>query len=103
MAEIMATYTHDFVSKYEMESHIRRVTDQFLKIKDQLVELGLVGAEHGILFNQKDKHRHLSVMRFKDAEAYKNCMEVMNNTEWADDISHVIRFDAYAIDVYLDI
>ena len=42
-------------------------------------------------------------MRFKDAEAYKNCMEVMDNTEWADDISHVIRFDAYAIDIYLDI
>mgnify|MGYP001501470754 FL=1 len=69
MAEIMATYTHDFVSKYEMEAHIRRVTDQFLEIKDQLVELGLVGAEHGIMFNQKDKFRHMGVMRFKDAEA----------------------------------
>ena len=103
MAEIMATYTHDFVSKWEMHAHIGKITDRFLEVKDQLVELGLVGAEHGILFNQKDKHRHMSVLRFKDAEAYKICMELIDNTEWDDEISHVIRFDAYAIDIYLDI
>ena len=103
MAEIMATYTHDIVSKYEMEAHIRRVTDQFLEIKDQLVELGLVGAEHGILFNQKDKHRHISVLRFKDAEAYKICMELINGADWDKEINRVNRFEAFAVDFYLDI
>ena len=103
MAEIMATYTHDFVSKYEMEAHIRRVTDQFLEIKDQLVELGLLGAEHGIMFSQKDKFRHMGVLRFKDAEAYKNCMEVIDGTEWDKEISRVNRFEAFAVDVYIDI
>ena len=103
MAEIMATYTHDFVSKYEMEAHIRRVTDQFLEIKDQLVELGLLGAEHGIMFSQKDKFRHMGVLRFKDAEAYKNCMEVIDGTEWDKEISRVSRFEAFAVDVYIDI
>ena len=103
MAEIMATYTHDFVSKYEMEAHIRRVTDQFLEIKDQLVELGLVGAEHGIMFSQKDKFRHMGVLRFKDAEAYKNCMEVINGADWDKEISRVNRFEAFAVDFYLDI
>ena len=81
----------------------RKITDRFLEVKDQLVELGLVGAEHGILFNQKDKHRHISVLRFKDAEAYKNCMKVIDGTEWDKEISRVNRFEAFAVDVYIDI
>ena len=103
MAAVMATFTHDFATKWEMEAHIRRDTDQFLEIKDQLVELGLVGAEHGIMFSQKDKFRHMGVLRFKDAEAYKNCMEVINGTDWDKEISRVNRFEAFAVDVYLDI
>ena len=103
MAAIMATFTHDFATKWELEAHIRRDTDQFLEIKDQLVELGLVGAEHGIMFSQKDKFRHMGVLRFKDAEAYKNCMEVINGTDWDKEISRVNRFEAFAVDVYLDI
>ena len=31
----------------------------------------------------------MGVMRFKDAEAYKNCMEVINGTEWDKEISRV--------------
>ena len=103
MAAVMATFTHDFATKWEMEAHIRRDTDQFLEIKDQLVELGLVGAEHGIMFSQKDKFRHMGVLRFKDAEAYKNCMEVIDGTEWDKEISRVNRFEAFAVDVYIDI
>ena len=103
MAAVMATFTHDFATKWEMEAHIRRDTDQFLEIKDQLVELGLVGADHGIVFSQKDKFRHMGVLRFKDAEAYKNCMEVINGTDWDKEISRVNRFEAFAVDVYLDI
>ena len=103
MAAVMATFTHDFATKWEMEAHIRRDTDQFLEIKDQLVELGLVGAEHGIMFSQKDKFRHMGVLRFKDAEAYKNCMEMINGTDWDKEISRVNRFEAFAVDVYLDI
>ena len=103
MAAVMATFTHDFATKWEMEAHIRRDTDQFLEIKDQLVELGLLGAEHGIMFSQKDKFRHMGVLRFKDAEAYKNCMEVIDGTEWDKEISRVNRFEAFAVDVYIDI
>ena len=103
MAAVMATFTQDFATKWEMEAHIRRDTDQFLEIKDQLVELGLVGAEHGIMFSQKDKFRHMGVLRFIDAEAYKNCMEVIDGTEWDKAISRVNRFEAFAVDVYIDI
>ena len=103
MAAVMAIFTHDFATKWEMEAHIRRDTDQFLEIKDQLVELGLVGAEHGIMFSQKDKFRHMGVLRFKDAEAYKNCMKVIDGTEWDKEISRVNRFEAFAVDVYIDI
>ena len=53
MAAIMATFTHDFATKWELEAHIRKDLEDFMKIKDQLIELGLIGAEHGILFNQK--------------------------------------------------
>ena len=77
--------------------------DQFLAIKDRLIELGLTSAEHGIMSTQKDKFRHMGVMRFKDAEAYKKCMEVIEGTEWDKEISRVNRFEAYAIDVYLDV
>ncbi len=42
-------------------------------------------------------------MRFKDAEAYKNCMEVIDGTDWDNELSRVNRFEALAADVYLDI
>ena len=103
MAAIMATFTHDFATKWELEAHIRKDLEDFMKIKDQLIELGLIGAEHGIMFSQKDKFRHMGVMRFKDAEAYKKCMELIDGTEWDKEISRVNRFEAFAVDVYLDI
>ena len=103
MAAVIATFTHDFATKWEMEAHIKRDLDDFMEIKDQLIELGLIGAEHGITFSQKDKFWHMGVMRFKDAEAYKNCMKVIDGTEWDKEISRVNRFEAFAVDVYIDI
>ena len=103
MAAVMATFTHDFATKWEMEAHIKKDWDGFMEIKDQLIKLGLIGAEHGIMFSQKDKFRHMGVLRFKDAEAYKNCMGVINGTDWDKEISRVNRFEAFAVDVYLDI
>ena len=103
MAAVMATFTHDFATKWEMEAHIRKDLDGFMEIKDQLIKLGLKGAEHGIMFSQKDKFRHMGVMRFKDAEAYKDCMELIDGTDWDNEISRVNRFEAFAVDVYLDI
>ena len=103
MAAIMAPFTHDFATKWEMEVHIKRDLDDFMEIKDQLIELGLIGAKHGIIVSQKDKFRHMGVMRFKDAEAYKNCMEVIDGTDWDKEISRVNRFEAFAVDVYIDI
>ena len=73
-----------------------------MEIKDQLIELGLVGAEHGIMFNQNDKFRHMGIMRFKDAKAYKNCIEVINGADWDEEIARVNRFEVYAIDLYVD-
>ena len=103
MTAVMATFTHDFATKWEMEAHIREDLDGFMEIKDQLIKLGLIGAEHGIMFSQKDKFRHVGVMRFKDAEAYKNCMEVIDGTDWDNELSRENRFEALAADVYLDI
>ncbi len=103
MAAVIATFTHDFATKWEIEAHIKRDLDDFMEIKDQLIELGLIGAEHGIMFSQKDKFRHMGVLRLKDAEAYKNCMEVINGTDWDKEISRVNRFEAFAVDVYIDI
>ena len=103
MADIMVTFAHDFTTKWEMEAFARQDMKGFEAIKDQLIELGLVGTEHGIMFSQKDKFRHMGVMRFKDAEAYKRCMEVIEGTEWDKEISRVNRFEAYAIDVYLNV
>ena len=103
MTAVMATFTHDFATKWEMEAHIREDLDGVMEIKDQLIKLDLIGAEHGIMFSQKDKFRHVGVMRFKDAEAYKNCMEVIDGTDWDKELSRVNRFEAFAADVYLDI
>ena len=103
MAAVMATFTHDFATKWEMEAHIRKDMEGFMEIKDQLIKLGLIGAEHGIMFSQKDKFRHMGVLRFKDAEAYKKCMELIDGTEWDKEISRVNRFEAYAVDLYLNI
>ena len=103
MAAVMATFAHDFATKWEMEAHKKKEWDEFMEIKDQLIKLGLIGAEHGIMFSQKDKFRHMGVLRFKDAEAYKNCMEVIDGAEWDKEISRVNRFEAFAVDVYIDI
>ena len=53
MKKIMATFTHDFATKWELEAHIKRDHDDFMKIKDQMIEFGMIGAEHGVLFSQK--------------------------------------------------
>ena len=102
MAAVMATFTHDFATKWEMEAHIKKDMAQFLDIKDRLIELGLVSAEHGIMFTQKDKFRHMGVMKFRDADAYNDCMEVLDSAEWDNEISRVNRFEAYAIDLYVE-
>ena len=44
MAAVIATVTHDFATKWEMEAHIKKDLDDFMEIKDQLIELGLTGA-----------------------------------------------------------
>ncbi len=51
MTAVMATFTHDFATKWEMEAHIREDLYGFMEIKDQLIKLGLIGAEHGIMFS----------------------------------------------------
>ena len=78
----MATFTHDLVTKWGLEARIKRDYDNFMKIKDWMIEFGMIRAEHGVLFSQKDKHRHMGVLRFKDLAAYKKCMELMNGADW---------------------
>ena len=40
MTKIMATFTHDFATKRELEAHIKRDHDDFMKIKDERSNLG---------------------------------------------------------------
>ena len=82
MAAVMATFTHDFATKWEMEAHIKRDLEDMERLQDQLIKLGMVSAELGVLANQKDKFRHTGVMRFKDIEAYKKCMEALRGHDW---------------------
>ena len=42
MAKIMMTFTHDFKSKWELEAHLKRDHDDFMMIKDKLLELGMI-------------------------------------------------------------
>ena len=75
MADIMVTFAHDFATKWEMEAFARQDMKGFEAIKDQLVDLGMTDAKHGILFGQKDKYRTIAVLSFKDIEAYQKCMK----------------------------
>ena len=97
MSAFMVTFTHDFATKWEMEAHIRRGFEQTMPLQDKMAELGLTGVEHGILCGQKDKHRHMTIMRFKSAEAYKMCMELINGVDWDREISRVDRVETYVI------
>ena len=63
-----------------------------------MAKLGLTGVKHGILCGQQDKHRHMTIMRFKNAEAYKMCMELINGVDWDREISRVDRVETYVID-----
>ena len=103
MAKIMATFTHDFATRWDLEAHIKKDRDDFMKIKDQMIEFGMIDAEHVVLFSQKDKHRHMGVLRFKDVAAYKKRMELMNGADWDKEITRVNRYESYVIDVELDI
>jgi len=98
MSDIMISYTHDFATKYEMEAYIRDDLKAFDAIKDHLIELGMTGAKHGILFGQKDKYRTIAVLTFKDTESYKNCVEIIEGHDWNEEITKVMRHESYVID-----
>jgi hypothetical protein len=56
MASIMATYAQDFATKWELVAQNKRDLETFDKLSDQLMELGMTSAKHGILFNQKNTY-----------------------------------------------
>ena len=102
MASIMATYAQDFATKWELEAQNKRDLETFDKLSDQLILLGMISAKHGVLFNQKDKHRLIAIMEFKDTNAYKNCMKLIEGTDWNREINRVERLESYIIDAELD-
>ena len=103
MASIMATYAQDFATKWELEAQNKRDLETFDKLSDQLIALGMTSARHGILFNQKDKHRLIAIMEFKNTEAFKNCMSLIEETDWDREINRVERLESYVIDAELDV
>ena len=103
MASIMATYAQDFATKWELEAQNKRDLETFDKLSDQLILLGMISAKHGVLFNQKDKHRLIAIMEFRDTDAYKNCMKLIEDTDWNREINRVERLESYIIDAELDI
>ena len=103
MASIMATYAQDFATKWELEAQNKRDLETFDKLSDKLVALGMTSARHGILFNQKDKHRIIAIMEFKNTEAFKNCMNLIEETDWDREINRVERLESYVIDAELDV
>ena len=98
----MATYAQDFATKWELEAQNKRDLETFDKLSDQLVTLGMTSARHGVLFNQKDKHRLIAIMEFRDTDAFKNCMELIEGTDWNTEISRVDRLESYIIDAELN-
>ena len=70
---------------------------------DLLIELGMISARHGVLSNQKDKHRLIAILKFKDADARKNCMELSEAADWKREINRVERLESYVIDAELDV
>ena len=98
----MATYAQDFAPKWELEAQNRRDLETFDKLSDQLVTLGMTSARHGVLFNQKDKHRLIAIMEFRDTDAFKNCMELIEGTDWNREINRVDRLESYIIDAELN-
>ena len=70
---------------------------------DLLIELGMISARHGVLSNQKDKHRLIAILKFKGADACKNCMELSEAADWKREINRVERLESYVIDAELDV
>ena len=98
----MATYAQDFATKWELEAQNKRDLETFDKLSDQLVTLGMTSARHGVLFNQKDKHRLIAIMEFRDTDAFKNCIELIERTDWNREINRVDRLESYIIDAELN-
>ena len=102
MASIMATYAQDFATKWELEAQNKRDLETFDKISDQLIALGMTSARHGVMFNQKNKHRLIAIMEFKDTDGFKNCMNLIEGTDWNREINRVERLESYVIDAKLN-
>ena len=98
----MATYAQDFATKWELEAQNKRDLETFDKLSDQLVTLGMTSARHGVLFNQRDKHRLIAILEFRDTDAFKNCMELVEGTDWNREINRVDRLESYIIDAELN-
>ena len=75
----------------------------FGNLSGRLIELVMISTRHVVLFKQKDKHRLIAILEFKDAEAYKNCMELIEATDWNREINRVERLESYVIDAELDV
>tara|TARA_B100000575_G_C23035846_1_gene596270 strand:+ start:147 stop:446 length:300 start_codon:yes stop_codon:yes gene_type:complete len=98
----MATYAQDFATKWELEAQNKRDLETFDKLSDQLIALGMTSARHGVMFNQKDKHRLIAIMEFRDPDAFKNCMNLIEGTDWNREINRVERLESYVIDAKLN-
>ena len=57
MADIMVTFAHNFTTKWEMEAFARQDMKGFEAIKDQLVELGMTDAKHGVVWQKSNQNQ----------------------------------------------
>ena len=92
------SWSHLPICNKEGDRSLRQARHEGFRIKDQLVALGMTDAKHGILFGQKDKHRTIAVLSFKDIEAYQKCMEVIEGGDWDEEVVKVMRQENYVID-----
>jgi hypothetical protein len=99
MDKIMATFTHDFATQWELEAHMKKDLVSFMAIKDKLIEAGLTHSKHGVLAGQQGKFRHMGIMFFDSVEAFNACIEIIRNADWDAEIAKVNRFENYVIDV----
>lgn len=98
MAQYMWCANHSFSSMEDLKKHLDRDEKVFMSILPTLKQNGLTDSKHGIRVNEKGNYSHQGILIFSDKAAYEACMEIIQETEWDDEILKKNRYETYILD-----
>ena len=98
MAKVMWTSKHIFKSELHLRKHLKKDEKNFLKIASKLKKLGIINAKRGIVAKEKNLFAHMGFILFKNKQAYKKAMRIINQAKWDKKIPKKNRYETFVLD-----